>query len=229
MASDRPSEPRFFVLADDMFGPHDAKLDKVAPVNRADAPLCPRCGDPIGMLTWRPPYRVALELHGQALGDFVEGPGYEVLISERFAQAFRAEELTGLLGFHPVEVVRVRRRRKGPKPSSVPPYVAVTICFGRGAVDEKRSLLRRTQAVSCPECRNPGVNSIHGFSLEPGTWEGEDLFRPRGMQGDILASERFAGFVTRHGFTNMKLTPTEEYVWDPLHLGPPASTYVAPG
>jgi hypothetical protein len=212
-----------------MFGPHDARFDKVAPVNRADAPLCPRCGDPIGMLTWLPPYRVALELQGQALGDFVEGPGYEVLISERFAQAFRAEGLTGLLGFYPVEVVRVRRRRKGPKPGSVPPYVAVTICFGRGAVDERRSLLRRTQAVSCPECRNPGVNSIHGFALEPGTWEGEDLFRPRGMQGDILTSERFAEFVTRHGFTNMKLTLTEEYVWDPLHQGPPASTHVAPG
>ena len=37
----------------------------------------------------------------------------------------------------------------------------------------------------------------------------------------ILVSERFAAFVQRHGLTNMKLTPTEEYTWDPLRLGPP--------
>jgi hypothetical protein len=41
------------------------------------------------------------------------------------------------------------------------------------------------------------------------------------MQGIILVSERFAGFVTRHGLTNMKRIPTEEFVWDPLRLGPP--------
>jgi hypothetical protein len=170
-----------------------------------------------------------LELHGQGLGDFVKGPGYDLLISERMAEAFRAEGLTGLLGFHPVEVVRVRGKRKGPQPTAVPRYFVVTPCFGRGAVDEGRSRLRRNKPVTCPECRSTGVDSIHGFFLEPGTWQGEDVFRPRGEQGTIFVSERFAEFVTRHGFTNMKLTPTEEYVWDPLQLGPPASTHVAPG
>ena len=32
-------------------------------------------------------------------------------------------------------------------------------------------------------------------------------------------------FVQRHGFTNMKLTPIEEYVWDPGGKGPPESTH----
>ncbi|MFL5348174.1 MAG: hypothetical protein ACJ8AT_25555 [Hyalangium sp.] len=181
------------------------------------------------MLTWLPPYRVELELYGQGGGDFVEGPGYDALISERFAQAFQAEGLTGLLGFHPVEVVRVRRRRKSPQPGSMPPYVAVTACFGRGAVDEARSRIRRSEPITCPECRSAGVDSVHGFALEPGTWQGEDAFRPRGKRGSIVVSERFAEFVQRHGFTNMKLTPIEEYVWDPDGKGPPASTHVAPG
>jgi hypothetical protein len=221
MASDQPPEPRFLVLEGDVWGPHDTKFDRAEPVNRGDAPHCPRCGDPIGMLTWLPPYRGDLELYGAALGDFVDASGYDFLISERMAEAFRAEGLTGLLGFHPVEVVRVRRKRKGPKPGAVPRYFAVTACFGRGAVDEGRSRLRCAEAVTCPECRNPGRDSIHGFVLEPGTWKGEDVFRPRGLQGRILVSERFAEFVQRHGFTNMKLVPTEEFIWDPLRLGPP--------
>jgi hypothetical protein len=228
MASDPASNPRFFVLEDGLWGPHDTKFDKAEPVTRGEAPRCPQCGDPIGMRTWLPPYRAVLELYGQGLGDFAEGPGYDVLISERFAEAFRAEGLTGLLGFNPVEVVGVRRKRKGPKPAAVPAYFAVTACFGRGVVDEGRSRLRRPQPVSCPECRDPGVDSIHGFALEPGTWQGEDVFRPRGLQGNIVASERFAEFVKRHGFTNMKLTPTEEYVWDPGGKGPLADTHEPP-
>ena len=228
MASDPASNPRFFVLEDGLWGPHDTKFDKAEPVTRGEAPRCPQCGGPIGMRTWLPPYRVVLELYGQGLGDFAEGPGYDVLISERFAEAFRAEGLTGLLGFNPVEVVGVRRKRKGPKPAAGPSYFAVNACFGRGVVDEGRSRLRRPQPVSCPECRDPGVDSIHGFSLEPGTWQGEDIFRPRGLQGNIVVSERFAELVQRHGFTNMKLTPTEEYVWDPDGKGPPTSPYLGP-
>ncbi|QRO02345.1 hypothetical protein JRI60_02200 [Archangium violaceum] len=58
--------------------------------------------------------------------------------------------------------------------------------------------------------------AIHGFSLEPCSWQGEDIFRPRGLYGSLVVSERFERFVARHEFTNMRLTPTEQYVWDPL-------------
>jgi hypothetical protein len=173
------------------------------------------------MRAWVPPYQVELELQGEAFGDFVKGPGYDVLVSERMASAARAEGLTGLLGFHPVQLLGVAGKRKQSKAAVVPRYFAVTPCFGRGAVDLARSHLRRNRSCTCPECRNPGVDSIQGFSLEPGTWQGEDVFRPRGLQGRILVSERFAELVKRHGLTNMKLIPTEEYVSDPLRLGLP--------
>nr|AYM53524.1 hypothetical protein [Cystobacter fuscus] len=65
-----------------------------------------------------------------------------------------------------------------------------------------------------------GIDTIHGFTLEPGTWRGEDIFRPRGLVGDLVVSERFKDFVERHGLTNMRLTPTEQFVRDPSHLGP---------
>ena len=115
----------------------------------------------------------------------------------------------------------MRRKSKGPKLRTVPRYFVAAPCLGRGAVDEARSHLRRDKPVTCPECRSTGVDTIHGFTLESGSWQGEDVFRPRGLQGDIVVSERFAEFVKRHGFTNMKLSPTEEYVWDPGHKGPP--------
>jgi hypothetical protein len=123
MASEVAPTPRFFVLEDDVRGAHDTQFDTLEPDKLGEAPHCPRCGEPIGMRTWLPPYRVELELYGQGFGDFVDGPGGNgFLISERMAEAFRTGGLTGLLGFHPVEVVRVRRKHKGPKPGAAPRY-----------------------------------------------------------------------------------------------------------
>jgi hypothetical protein len=227
MASDVSAAPRFFVLEDDVWGPHDTKFRGAKPVSTGDAARCPQCGGIIGMRTWLPPYRGEVELHGGAMGDFIKASGDDVLISERMAESFRTEGLTGLLGFHPVEILRVRKRRGRMQPGLMPRYFFVTPCFGRGAVDEARSRLRHTELVTCPECRYAGLDSIHGFTLEVGTWKGEDVFRPRGLQGCILVSQRFAEFVQRHGFTNMKLIPTEEYVWDPFRKGPPADSPTA--
>jgi hypothetical protein len=88
--------------------------------------------------------------------------------------------------------------------------------------------LRYDKPVTCPECRSAGLESAHGFVLEPNTWQGEDVFRARGLPGIIIVSERFAEFVQRHGFTNMKLIPTEEYVWDPLRKGAPTTSAATP-
>jgi len=224
MVSEAHPAPRFFVLEDVLWGPHDTKFDKVEPVNRGEAPLCPRCKGALGLLTWLPPFRIDLEIYGQQPGDFVTGPGNSFLISERMAAAFKAEGLTGLLGFHPTEVVRVRRKRKGAKLETVPRYLVVDVSFfGTSAVDVARSRLRYGVPVTCPECRAEGLDSIHGFVLEPGTWRGEDVFRARGLPGTIIVSERFAEFVERHELTNMKLIPTGQYVWDPLRRGPPTT------
>lgn len=218
MASEAPASARFFVLKDDARGPHDSECRAVEPII-GKAPRCPRCGDPVGMKEWLPPYRVELHLYSESLGDYIKASGYELLVSERFASTFQSEGLTGLLGFHPVEVVGVRRKRKGPKIIDVPRYFVVTPCFSRAAVDEARSQIRNTASATCPECRSLEPDSIHGFTLEPGTWQGEDVFRPRGLQGLVVVSERFAQFVSRHGLTNIRLTPTEEFVWDPRSLG----------
>lgn len=216
------SDPRFFVLEPESDGPYRTSFLKADGTQRGDAPLCPKCGVAIGMRKWLPPYQVELTVHGdKGTGDYVMGSGGDLLLSERFAETFQKEGLNGFTGFHPVEVVDVIRRTKR-KAFEIPRYRFVSAVFARAAIDEARSLLRRPEVVTCDECRSTGLlDGIYGFGLDLGTWSGEDVFRPRGLQATVVVSERFAQLVSDHAFTNVKLTPTEQYVWDPLQEGPP--------
>ena len=63
------------------------------------------------------------------------------------------------------------------------------------------------------------LHGMEDFAVERGDTLRNPAF-PRGMQGDIVVSERFKSFVERHGLTNMVLTPTEQFVWDPGKRGP---------
>jgi len=222
MAFDTTGPARFFVLTNAMDSPHDNRYDTDDSIHLGDAPRCPLCDGVIGSLTWQAPYRVTLEFFRDLPGDFARGSGDERLIPERFAKAILAEGLTGFEGFHPVEVVKTRYPKGRGKGSAVeiPRYVMVAPRFGRGKVDVILNRMRVKAPPSCSECAYASIQAIHGFVLEPGSWGGEDVFRPRGLYGKILVSERFKGLVERHGLTNMVLTPTEEYVSDPSNLGP---------
>jgi len=217
------SEPRFYVLdRDDFRKPRDTHAELALGFQVGDAPRCQKCGWIIGMLEWRPPFQVEVTVYGkEGAGDFVTCTGDTLLLSERMADAIRSEGLKGMHGFHPVEVVKMNARAKR---LGIPRYFSVRVTYGRAALDEARSRLRRSKPLAREECRNPGLDGIYGFWIQPGTWDGLDAFRPRGLQSDVVVSERFADFVRRHGFTNIKLIPTEQFVWDPYRKGPPAET-----
>ncbi|HLL53217.1 MAG TPA: hypothetical protein VK447_06720, partial [Myxococcaceae bacterium] len=155
-------------------GQHDTAFFKAEPTNRGDAPLCPQCGGVRGMLSWLAPFRAELELYGKDYGDLVEGPGNELLVTERFADDFKAEGLMGLSGFHPVEVVRVVRKRRGPKPGPPPRYLAVTAAYGGPALDMEHSRILGNTPMTCTWCRYVGCEAIDGLALDVGTWKGED-------------------------------------------------------
>lgn len=220
MGSDPRAAPAFFVLESQRGSSHDTELSTVEDRERADAKRCQECGGVIGMRTWLPPYRVELRLNGAAPGDFIQsgGAGSDLIVSERFADAFRSAGLKGLNSFEPVEVTRVRKQRGAPKGKDValPHYLAVTATFGSALVDEERSHILRPGPFDCDCCRAVGTDGINGFTLEPKSWNGDDLFEPRGLPGVRVVSERFARLVTEHDLTNMELVPTERYVWDPL-------------
>jgi hypothetical protein len=217
-----PTTPRLFVLERlPGVGP-DMSLTQMEPVNYGAARQCPRCGALLGTLPWLPPYRVRLEPRGEDYADFVVSGG-TLLMTERFARAFRAEGLTGLEGFHPVEVVRVRRGgRRELRPGPPPPYLVVTVAPSSAAPDEARSRIVRYKPVECPECRSGMVEAIDGFTLEAGSWGGEDVFQARGLGAPLLVTERFVRLAERHALGHLAPVPTDKYVYDPLRRLYPA-------
>ncbi|ASS77105.1 hypothetical protein CIG75_03975 [Tumebacillus algifaecis] len=47
--------------------------------------------------------------------------------------------------------------------------------------------------------------------IDEDTWDGIDVFKPIGLPGTIVVTERFRDFAELHGFTNLKLVPSTEY------------------
>lgn len=228
MASDVPSEPtRFFVLEKLNQGQHDTEFSTVD-TKVGPPPYCPQCGKGIGMLSWQPPYQGELELYGKDYGDLVKGSGGDFLVTERFAEDFKAERLTGFSGFHPVEIVRVLRKRRGPKPGSPPRYLFVMPSYGHTALDMERSRLKHSKPYTCTWCRSAGVDAIDGLALESGTWTGDDIFRPRGLWGTVIVSERFMHFAERHAMSHFAMVPIDKYVWDPHGYFHPRSVQLKP-
>src|SRR5689334_14736788 len=166
------SEPRFFVLEPDSSGPYETDSGQADGTETGSAPQCAKCGEEIGMLEWLPPFRIELEVYGRAPGDYTMTPGGKAIVSGRFVDAFRSGSLSGALGFEPVEIVKAVRRRSGPPLGPLPPYFLMNVSFGRGALDDRRSRLRRTEPVTCDECRLGHLDGIYGYKFQPGTWQG---------------------------------------------------------
>lgn len=228
MASDVPTPAtRFFVLEKLRGAPNDTQFSRISS-NLGPALRCPQCGETIGSLSWQPPYQGELELYGQDFGDLLKGPCGGLLATERFAEAFSTAGLTGLIGFHPVEVMRTLRKGRAPKSGPPPRYLFVTPSYGTPALDIERSHFQSKKPITCTGCRYISPDAIDGLAMETGTWNGEDVFRPRGLWGVIIVSERFTRFAESHALSSMTLVPIEKYVWDPLGLYYPRSMQLEP-
>ena len=184
------------------------------PVRLGEAPKCPVCGKFIGMLPWLPPHRAELELWSGEFGDIAFGPGNELLVSERFAGVYRDWGLTGLTGFHDVEITRVLRR-SGPRLRKPPPsYYCVGVCRSRAAVDVQASGLGLKAPWTCEECRSGFIVRSERVVVEEGTWSGEDVFFARGLPGTILTSEHFREFFEANEINNGVLVQAHKYAFD---------------
>lgn len=149
---------RFYVLYTYPKGDFDTEYTTPADWTVGDASSCPRCGATVSMLAWLPPFRVELRLYGTAFGNFVFMPGSDdFLVSQKFRDVYFGHGFTGLCGFDPVDVVRVKsRRKKIPKP---PTYFRVSPEYGgpastlrrpdwSGSINRRaRSAFRRTSFV----------------------------------------------------------------------------------
>lgn len=206
---------RFFVLVRTPTFDQSSAIADVYPLGdtRGEAPRCGACGDFIGALSWLPPYRVELEALGTEFPEVVDVPGDDMLVAERFRGLYEDHEMVGLSGFDPVEVVRVKRRKKSLQ-GDPPVYYRVSVARSGAAVDDAPSGIDREGAV-CPICRQARlIKRAKRIILESGTWTGEDIFIARGLSGTFLTTERFRDFCEENRVVNAVFVPAEEYAFD---------------
>ncbi len=162
------------------------------------------------MLAWLPPYHVEIDLYGKDFGDLAFGPGDSFLVSQRFRQVYYEYSLTGLVGFDPVDVVLIRfkKRLRGlPEP---PMYFRVNVMRASAALDWAASGFEWNRPPTCAHCQSGNIKSWKRLVLEAGTWTGEDIFRPRRLEGRIMITQRFKDACEHHRITNAVFTPAEE-------------------
>ena len=216
---------RFYVLepADRiLFGTRWAYAEPVGSCEFGDVPQhCPVCGTPIGSLEWLPPHRIKLSsAKPEKWGDFLWGAGFLLMVSHRFKKAYEAEGLTGIEKFYPpAEIRRVGRRKTGDLPPDLPTYYLVQIRWGAANLDDQASGVERYPSKSnCAYCRD-GIRRLERVVIEPDSWDGSDIFIPRGLEGTILVSERFKQVVEAYGLRNALFIPAERYAYDERRPG----------
>ena len=174
---------------------------------RGDAPLCPLCGDVVGALSWLPPFRVELAAAGTKFGDVAILGGNNLLVSERFRDIYRRNQLKGLSGFEPVEIVRVKRKKK--TVGKPPQYLRAAVPYTRTAIDLEASGCEWDEPPTCPDCLYGTIRSWKRTIVDESTWTGEDIFIARGL-ADFIVTQRFKDVCEAHNVTNAVFVPAEE-------------------
>ncbi len=211
---------RFYVLGDLRTNAwtYQAFAGRMKATDVGEAPECPVCGDVIGMLPWIPPYHVEITIHGNRLGDIIRSTGRNLLVTDRFRNAWETDGLRGIETFSPLERIRVRPARFGKK---TPTYFHVAVHHFGTQVDVERSLIEYTGPLTCPKCKGGDVATVRGFAIDESSWTGEDLFYAWGADSSFIVTDRVREMRDKYGLTNMNMTPVEEYLWDPLNQWTP--------
>jgi hypothetical protein len=210
----------FFVLEPFPKGKYDSARTDVMETegaNVGEAPKCPSCGRAIGMLKWLPPYRVEMDAWGDHFGDFAFVGGCEwFLVSDRFRSIYVRSGLKGLSGFDPVEVRKITRHNKKLR-GNPPQYFKVDVVRSQTAVDPAASGFEWSEGTSiCPVCLFPKEGVIKrwsGIVIRPESWQGEDIFVPRGG-GELVTTSRFKDLCEANEVKNAVFLLAESYGHD---------------
>lgn len=205
----------FYVLEAPKSGESDAEtlcLDADG-TKMGAGPQCPICGVAIGSRRALPPRRVEIALGGKRFGDFGFGLGTDLLVTERFRNAFLRSGLTGFSHFTPAEIVEVIAR-SGNIPNSIPNYFIAEPARSRAIINDRACGLEYSQPWTCKECKSGIMIRLRRLVLEPGSWSGEDIFIARGLYGRIITSQRFKEFCDREAFNNCVLVDAHHFHFD---------------
>jgi hypothetical protein len=168
------------------------------------------------MLTWLPPFRVEIETWGKEFGDVVKVGAYDLLVSHRFKRLYEEHQLKGLVGFEPVEIVKVKRHRKSI--AELPEYFKVSVVRSQTSIDQEASGFEwQSDEPICPECLWPQTSctlrGYKGIVIKSGSWTGEDIFHPRGSPVNVIVSKRFRDVCVANQLRNVVFLPADRYSW----------------
>jgi len=181
-----------------------------------EALKCPKCGLAIGMLAWLPPFRVELEMWGREFGDIIEVGGNDLLVSHRFKRLYEEHQLKGLIGFEPVEIVKIKRYRRSN--DELPEYLKTSAIRSQTCLNQEASGFEwQDNQPLCPECLLPQTSGTlrgyNGLIVKSGSWTGEDIFYPRGSPVYFIVSSRFRDVCVKNELKNVIFLPAERYAW----------------
>lgn len=207
-----------------LFSSKWAYADIAEPSRAGDGRRCPVCGGPVESLAWLPPHRSRLSTSKpDKWGDFVWGAGFLVLVSSRFRAVYEEEGLTGIATFHPpVEILRLGTKKASGFPGPLPVYHLIDIPWGGANQDDIASGVsyELPANVKCPYCRvGVACRRQPRVVIDESSWDGTDVFRPRGTPAPFVCSARFKQAVDDHGLTRITLIPAEKYGYDERRPG----------
>lgn len=191
-------------------------IEKSEGTMRGDAPTCARCGAALGFLIWLPPYKIELKTWGKKYAD-IGRTGDDLVVSERFVEVFQCNALRGL-GFHPVEVVKLRHKRGKPD-EGLPRYFQARVPQGATTVNQQASGYEWLEGEAiCPNCLGPTPRRYARTILKPETWDGLDIFFPRGSS-ELIVTEQFKMAFESAGlrgavFRNPEDVGYDSFPWD---------------
>lgn len=161
--------------------------------------VCPVCQAVCGPQVWLPPRTISSSR--RSCGDLLTGVAFELVVSGRFRDAYRAAGLSGLSDFGPVLLTKGERGD----------YYAARpkITFTR--LDERASGVEWEIEPTCDNCRLGVVSKLERVVVDGGTWDGSDIFMGTGLYGVKLVTERFVEVVRAAGLSNFVFVPADQF------------------
>jgi hypothetical protein len=217
----------FFALEADggFFGVKWAYGEKIDPVILGEVDRCPVCHGIVSSKPWLPPYKTKLSsAKPEKWGGFLWVGGTSLAVSNRFREIYEQEGLKGIDSFiGPIEIVRYGSKKTGDLPIKPPEYFVIRIPWGGANQDDTASSVsfRNPEAIKCNYCRvGVGKRLQTRIIIEIESWNGSDIFRPRGAPVGYMVSERFYEIYKRYQLKGALLIPGSVFGYDSQRYPP---------
>lgn len=219
----------FFVLKPEggiRFGTKWAYGELLEPICYSESQFCPICGSPVSGKKWIAPHTIKLSSSNPSKwGDFVWGSGFGLIISHRFFEIYNIEKLSGFSAIsEPIKIAKFGNRVEKDISIEPPSYHYAVIPWGGAEMNLVASEMKYAfpDKTICDYCHQGGSGKhFEQLIIIENSWNGSDVFIPRGVTGTYVVSERFKKVVEQYRMKNIWLIPCEKYAYDEpsLRLG----------